>query len=247
MLINLIKKLGSSRAGLTRVAALALVVLAVGAASAQATPISGLFNTGVDGSGNALGPNVTDPHYALISSDDSAFPIPVAKTVITLPGTWPANPTTPPAAWISANPVETGESSGQVGLKPGTYIYRLTFTLAANQNPALASITGDWAADNVSLIYLNGVYVPGLTNLTGLGGSPSLLPFNIPSAGGGTFVTGENHLDFVVVNSDLGPSGLLVANIQGNAPLIPEPSTVVLSLVGGVGLMVAAWRRRRSV
>ena len=89
--------------------------------------------------------------------------------------------------------------------------------------------------------------MPGMTNLTGLFGPPQLLPFNIPSGGGqNLFVAGENHLDFVVVNQAFGSSGLMVSDITGQAPPTPEPSTVVLSLIGGIGLVYAAWRRRRN-
>jgi hypothetical protein len=38
----------------------------------------------------------------------------------------------------------------------------------------------------------------------------------------------------------------MVSDITGNAPLIPEPSTVLLSLIGGAGLGIAAMRRRRA-
>jgi hypothetical protein len=242
-----IKKICSSRAGFVRSAALIAAFVLLGATSAQATLISGLFTTGVDGSGNALPGNTIDPHYTLISSDDANFPPTTAKTVISpIPAAWQVNaPNTPVATWISANPVQTGEVAPP-GLAAGTYIYRLTFSLAANQNPALASITGHWAADDLSMIFLNGVYVPNLTNLSGLSGPPQLQPFNIPSGGNqNLFVAGENHLDFIVVNQAFGTSGLMVSDITGNAPLIPEPSTVVLSLIGGLGLGYSAWRRRR--
>jgi len=243
-----IQQLGSSRAGLTRAAALMVAVLVLGATSAQATLISGLFTTGVDGSGNALPGNTLDPHYTLLSSDDVKFPPTAAKTVISpIPAPWQVNaPNTAVATWISANPQQTGEGASQTGLAAGTYIYRLTFTLAANQNPALATITGHWAADDLSMIFLNGVYVSGQTNLTGLFGPPQLQAFNIPSGGNqNLFVAGENHLDFVVVNQAFGTSGLMVSDITGDGPLIPEPSTVVLSLIGGIGLVYAGWRRRR--
>jgi hypothetical protein len=248
VLFTNIKKIGAPRAGLLRSAVLIAAFLVLGATNAHATLISGLFTTGVDGSGNALPGNTLDPHYTLISSDDVNFPPTAAKTVISpIPAPWQVNANnTPIATWISANPVQTGEGAGQTGLAAGTYIYRLTFTLAANQNPALASITGNWAADDLSMIFLNGVYVPGLTNLSGLFGAPQLQPFNIPSGGNqNLFVPGENHLDFIVVNQAFGTSGLMVSDITGNAPLIPEPSTVVLSLIGGLGLGYSAWRRRR--
>jgi hypothetical protein len=47
---------------------------------------------------------------------------------------------------------------------------------------------------------------------------------------------GAQILDF-----DFGPSGVVVANLG-----IPEPSSVVLSALGALGLAAYGWRRRKA-
>jgi len=228
-----------------------MAVLTIGASNAQAVIIPGLFPTGVDAGGKVLPGTTIDPHYKLIASDDPNFPIPNAYVVATtggyiFPPAWAGAPNTLTSAWISANPLQSGTAGGTIGNSPGTFIYRLTFTLAPDQDPTKSTISGNWAGDDISLIYLNGVYT-GNTNLNGIGGFPTLKSFNIPAGPGPSlFVAGVNHLDFVVVNAAQGTTGLLVSDITGDGPIIPEPSSIVLSLLGGAGLGIAALRRRRA-
>jgi hypothetical protein len=99
---------------------------------------------------------------------------------------------------------------------------------------------------NTGLIFLNGQYVLGTTNLSG----PSVLTsFTIPSTA--NFVSGINHLDFVVVNQvssplTAGPTGLRVEGLSGSSPHIPEPSTIVLAGIGFAGLVALRLRRGRK-
>jgi hypothetical protein len=241
----------ASRAGLFRCAALILVALAVGASSAQATnvTIDGLYATGVGDNNLVLPGGTLDPHYVLTSSDDKAHPAPTAYVVTStdanpFPPAWLSVPNTATSAWISANPLQTG--AGAVGLAGGSFMYELTFTIPSNVDPTQTTISGHWAADDVSLIYVNGNYISPYTNISFL--LPPFQPvaqaFNIT----GAYQTGVNHIEFVVVNTTPGStSGLMVTDIQGSGPLIPEPSTVILSLLGAVGLGVATWRNRRKV
>ncbi|MBI2825612.1 MAG: PEP-CTERM sorting domain-containing protein [Planctomycetia bacterium] len=221
---------------LHRLGAIALAVVLVGVAtSASADAIPGLFNTGVDAGGNVLPDGSVDPHYTLISSDDPSFPGPNALVVnAPLPGTWVANSST--SKWISARSSLGVEQT----LAAGTYIYRLSFDLTGFDFTQ-AAITGDWAVDDIGLILLNGTYVPFTTNVTGPG---SLTSFSIPSTA--NFVAGVNHLDFAVINSAPGASGLRIEGLSGTVPGIPEPSTVVLAGLGFVGLIAFRARRKRS-
>ena len=220
-------------------AALTAALIVGAAGRAEATPIPGLFNTGVDGSGAVLPAGTTDPHYTLIASDDPAFPGPAAKvTDPPLPASWIANSST--SQWISPNPVQFLDTGGPSGNTAGTFIYDLPFDLTG-LNPKMATISGHWAADDVGLIFLNGVYVLGTTNLSG----PTVLTsFSVPSTA--NFISGVNHLDFVVVNSAAGSTGLRVEGLSGSSPPIPEPSTVVLAGIGFVGLVVLRLRRGRK-
>ena len=219
-----------SRLGLRAVvgATLAACVLAA-ATTAHAVPITGLYTTGVDNLGVPLAGGAVDPHYKLIASDDANFPGPNAIVVSApLPGIWTPNIAT--AKWIAprADQIELGNAAG-------TYIYRLTFDLGAG-NPVGSSLTGLWATDNVGLIFLNGVYT----------GNTNLLPPNTVSGFSITsnFVAGINHLDFVVVNSSPGPTGLIVERLIGDTPGIPEPSSIVLAALGCAGLVGLKLRRR---
>lgn len=196
-----------------------------------------LFTTGVDGSGNALPAGTVDPHYALVSSDDPNFPIPNASVVGTPPAGWVAN--TASSTWIAPDAIQTGDVDVK-GNGAGTYIYEITFNLGPA--PSQESIVGDWAVNTIGLILLNGQYVNNTTNLSG---PTSLTSFSIPSTA--NFVTGENKLDFVVVNATAGSTGLYIGDIRGSyTPGIPEPSSVVLAGMGVAGLLVYRLRRRRS-
>ena len=216
--------------------------------------IPGLFNTGVDDSGAPLAAGAADNHYKLIASDDPLFPvpphppatppigIPSKVTDSPLPGTWTANTGVPSASqWISPNAQQTPQDNNlPVGNAAGTYIYELTVDLTG-LNPQTVSISGLWAVDNIGLIDLNvgtpgGGYIPGTTNH---GGASGYTPFTIPA--GSPFVAGLNKIDFVVITGAAGPTGMHVDNLAG----IPEPSSVALATIGGVGLLAMQYRRRR--
>ncbi len=50
------------------------------------------------------------------------------------------------------------------------------------------------------------------------------------------------QLWYINIHSTFKPGG----EIRGQVVPIPEPSTLVLATLGGIGLLVAGWRRRRS-
>jgi hypothetical protein len=225
--------------------ALAVALVAIAAGQVAATPISGLFNTGVNSLGLPLAAGAIDPHYTLIASDDPAFPGPNAfVTSPPLPVTWIPNTST--GQWISPNTLQfvagAATAAPTVGDAAGTYIYQTTFDV--NANPKTVSIAGAWAVGKIGLIELNvgspgGGYVLGTTNLVGPG---ALTPFAIPV--GSPFVAGINTLDFVVINTAAGSTGLQVQGLTGNQ--IPEPSTVALAAIGFVGLVALRYRRSRK-
>src|SRR5437016_3623537 len=76
-------------------------------------------------------------------------------------------------------------------LNPGVYQYRTTFDLTG-LDPTTAVLNGQWAADNLGLIQLNGVTVPNSASQ----GYRSFTIFSITSG----FVQGINTLDFIVTN-----------------------------------------------
>jgi len=203
---------------------LAVIFLLGGASmNAQAVPITGLFNTGVDASGSALSGGAADPHYALLAPSQAA--IVISNNVI--PGSWISNTPSYRWVWETVNGTPTNV----------TRTFRTSFDLSG-LNPATAAISGQWATDNSGLdIFING-------NATGniCGGFGSFCNFSVSSG----FVSGINTLDFQV--QDVGSiSGFLIGSISGTADSsstpVPEPTTLVLL---GFGLLGAGFRLRKS-
>ena len=212
----------------------------VWAAQAQASPITTLYNTGVDASHTVLADGtIGDPHYTLtsvpsgttalrISTSASGFPIPP----------WLADNAS--SRWIGPN-----NSSNMVG-PPGGYRYETTFSLTGF-NPSTASVTGNWSSDNAGVnIFINGTPL-GFT--TTPGAFTAFHPFTINSG----FVGGVNTLDFLVNNGNggppphLNPTGLRVEMTgTATATAVPEPDSLLLLLLGTGLLGVAAWRLKKS-
>lgn len=212
-----------------------MLALFAGGLTLHAAPIL-IYNTGVDSSNVVLADGAVDPHYTLVTSGDPAFPGPDAVLVNSssypIPP-WLANNST--SRWIAPRADEIA------GNAPGTYIYRTTFSLAG-LDPATAILTGQWASDNDGTIRLNGSLVTsGASGATGNADFGAFTAFTL-NAGNGTFVSGLNTLDFVVINTDLNPNPTGVrVEVAGTADLvtgstdIPEPATFAL-----VGIVLTA-------
>jgi len=205
-----------------------LVVAAVaglfGESSLCATTITGLHNTGVDGSGVLLtGTGMTDPHYTVLSGPGLLAP----TSAVTFNCCYFADG--PNSRFISVN------SSGQTA-SSGSYLFETTFSLAGF-NPATAQISGQFAADNhITATRINGTTVPGATTDT----FTSYTSFTINSG----FVAGLNTLDLVVLDDGVVMS-LRVDSLSGtaspNSSNTPEPGTMLML---SSGLALAAFRFR---
>lgn len=197
----------------------AFVFVCLGSGAASSAPITGLFNTGVDGSGAALSGGAVDTHYNSLSP---ALP---AVVVTTIPGSWVDNTATHRWVWMSANGQPTNV----------TRTFRTTFDLTG-LNAATASISGQWAVDNTGLdILINGVSTGNTC-----GGFTALCNFTVASG----FVAGLNTLDFVA--QDVGSiAGFLVSSISGTAEElvagVPLPASLALL---GFGVFALARRSR---
>lgn len=203
------------------------------AAPAAAVTITGLKNTGVDGSGvSVVGVGAADQHWTLlggtayVSGTNGTFPLSA--------GAWLADNAT--SRWLTPRP------SAGTSLDPaadGFYTYQLTFSLAGFQ-PGTASFAGRFLTDNlVSAISLNG------NALTAPGGTFNSWT-NFSAASG--FVAGANTLQLTVRNLQRptgNPSGLRVEFTASDVTAVPEPANWAM-MIAGFGLVGAAMRRRTT-
>ena len=220
---------------------LALTLLgaaATGSAQAGSGPVP-IFSTGVDANGAALANGASDSHYTLVSAPAGFTG---ALNVVTSASGYPVAPY---GDWI-------GDSAGSAWLGPndifadgpiGIYDYQTTFDLTGF-DPATATLTGNWAADDTgSDILLNGVSTGNAT----ANGYTAYTPFSFTSG----FHTGLNTLDFLVTN-DQGPTGLRVdgLTVTADGAPVPEASTTIslgLLLTLGLGGLLAARRKSAQV
>ncbi|MGH7940463.1 MAG: PEP-CTERM sorting domain-containing protein [Limisphaerales bacterium] len=191
------------------------------------TIIPGVFSTGVDESGNLLSAGQTDPFWTISSSPMGAVP---ALVTASLDKNWVAD--TVSSQWINANGIGRGPAPA------GLYIYTLTFSLD-QLDPSTAQITGEWASDNSSEIFLNGIGT-GFVNTAQ--GFRAFGLFSITN----DFVAGENELQFYVTqNPDAvngngigNPEGLQVNILSATAQPVPEPAILSLFTLSMLGLYI---------
>jgi hypothetical protein len=174
-------------------------------------PQLGVFNTGVDSTGTIIEGGQADPHYVLMSSPDLTYTGPTLYA----PGAglpippWVANE--PSSRWITPRPDGANAS-------PGTYQYRLFFTLSGD-DVATASIAGNVATDDGN----GGIFLNGIRIDFGASGFTAYTELSIPA--GSPFAAGLNTLDFFVSNggSAANPTGLRVDNLVLSGATVPPP------------------------
>ena len=198
-------------------------VLATSAVPASAAAIIGLYNTGVDATGNKItAVDQPDSHY-LVNGQPSF--------------------TTDNIAYVKDSNAQYIAS--QLGGQGGSQTYTLNFNLGG-ASAASAFISGSVAYDNLVKVFLNGnlLYSDQNTGGSGLGTYEAFNQLHAFSTAGcpGCFVSGANALTFDV--TDLGqPTALLVTNLSGTA--VPEPATWAMMLVG-FGMVGFGLRSRRK-
>lgn len=207
--------------------------------------ITGLFNTGVDGSGVAnISDASPDPHYSLTLVPSGSSAAVVAKATDGLPGSWLGDSAT--SAWIGPN----NDADDALEGPEGSYRAETTFTLPGNADLSTVAITGMWATDNGGVdIFLNGNSLLASGDLAATEVSSafgSFTPFSIqPDAS--LLVLGTNTLTFAWINGsgDPNPVGVRVDALTGSFLLVPEPNAVALALLGILGLVTLLRLRQR--
>ena len=200
----------------------AALFLSLFAYSVAAVPITGLFATGVDGSGTVLGDGATDSHYEILAPSQQGVVINQAN----IPSSWVPNNATSRWIWQQAD--------GQPTFT--TLTFRTTFDLTG-LDAATAELAGTWSTDNFGLdILING----SSTGQT-CAGFTAFCDFDVTSG----FTAGVNTLDFVVQDAGF-ISGFRVGSLAGAADPAarpnPEPAVLTLLLFG----LTAVWLGARS-
>ena len=213
------------------------VLCLVSIGSAQGASILSLFNTGVDDTGARLADSALDTHYAI---SPGWTVIPGNNPPAAFPGAWLTDNVSPVSRWIAPVTQPANLGAGDPGT---TYILTLSFDLTG-YNPASASFSGRFAADDSAQIFLNGG-----ANLVGAG----LNTFNSWTTFSATsgFVSGLNTLAFHVSNTGflststypLNPAGLRVEFLSSNVAPVPEPEIYAMM---GLGLGLLGWIGRRK-
>jgi hypothetical protein len=227
--------------------------------SAQAATISGLYNTGVDNSGNVLAVGVADSHYVITAvTNPSGDPTTLAAQISTLlplaptvsqSNQWSSNDAAGSAgsAWLTpkVKADNTPERSGSfipVGnpvASARTFDYTLNFNIGT-LDPNSAMLSGNLQADNFARILLNGVDLGGQAPVAAPGNVAYFRNFTAFGINSG-FVAGANTLTFKVYDYGV-ITGLRVTDLIGTA--VPEPATWAM-MIAGFGLVAGQARRRR--
>ena len=200
-----------------------------------------IANTGVDAGGVPLADNAVDPHWtvsgtgvaegqgpdAIVAAASGGFPV----------GPWLMDDADTASAWIT--PAE--DTSGP-GATDGTAIYEFSTPFTTSVGGTV-SIAGLQSADNGVV----DVQVDGVSGTVDTVGFNVFADFSVIAD-----VTGTDHtLSFFVHNgtgeaTPDGPVGVRVNITEAGFTPIPEPSTLLLAVVGLLGLGLAGWRRRAA-
>jgi hypothetical protein len=247
---------------------LGIAVACLFSAAAQAAPIAGLYDTGVDAGGQKIAnAGVMDNHYnwtvilggaatgggAISPGTYPAYAavggayIPATGSANGASGHWIPAGASPDSNWLTpyADPAVTFDPS-----RDGHYVFSTTFSINAQQfDVASASLYGRWASDNYGTMYLNNHLIATIANPRP--NNPDGAAYNQWSSfaavsGSSYFVAGTNTLTFDLTNigqNGGNPVGLR-AEFTSSISAVPEPESYAMLLAGlcVVGAMV---RRRK--
>ena len=212
-----------------------------------------IYGTGLNDEHALLDGGARDPHFALIYSDDLAFPGPATFVFNDSTPIPPYTANGPDSKWIGPR-VNIPPSP----IAPGTFIYRHQFVLDT-VDPATTVISGRWGSDNDGLdIVLNGASL-GISRPV-IRAFETLEPFTISNG----LVAGLNTINFVISNrppadysafrtdlSGLGlprPTSLPQISVQPTNQTFIENDMATLSVVAlGAPPLTYQWHRDNSL
>lgn len=230
----------------------AAVLTALASVPALASPIPGLFNTGVvDSSNTLLAVGAKDTHYAFNVLSGTA-PGTNGYGVVANPALYPMAqndwvPNSGTSQWLTPNANQPTEDP----VANGYYTWTLTFDLNGKVNPNSASFAAQWAADNVGYAVLN--YNPDYSiksqaiSSTGTG-TQAFGTWHDFSANSG-FTSGLNTLTFFVTNlaqSSSNPTGLQVDFTSSSITPTPIPGAALLFISAAIAGGLVFGRKRKN-
>lgn len=202
--------------------------------------VIGAYNTGLDNAGALLlyapAPGTPDPHYTL-TGPPGINPTAIDVLVNPSPSVFPAG--SPPGPWLAPNgisqwigPLADFDQSGAYPFLGGVYDYVLSVTANAGD-----TLKGRWASDNIAEILLEATSTGN--SIAGFDATDFQFwhPFTITG-----LAEGANNLHFKVTNFGETVTGLRV-EFSGSTS-VPEPSTILLMLMGFTALLGTQVRRR---
>lgn len=181
--------------------------------------VAGLFNTGVNNVGVAVGDNAVDSHWtfnggnSIVATSAGGFPI----------GPWVGDSTV--SAWT------TPAANTQAGA--GLFTYSTTFSTDV---AGVLDLDGRLAVDDTVV----GFNIDGISGTFLSNGFGSFSPFSFD----GVLGAGLHTVNFVVQNGGTGPSGLRIEFTSAIFTPIPEPASLGLIALSFAGLAMRTRRQR---
>ncbi len=235
------------------------VVMVVGLAQARAAVVN--LSTGLDGSNNLIATGGTPDAHWTYNDPNTVTNGPAQITTPTSadwfnPGPpppngpfygWAANGITSDWIAINASTARNGNVNDSYEPNPGVpYSFSRTFLVTG---PTVTLTDGAWGIDDEGTLSLNGHLISTLNNANASDPSndwASLTPVAFPVS---DLQAGLNTLTITMTYADNEFEAVrFQGTLSGDVSNVPEPTAIIVwSLLGGLGISIGWWRRRKAV